>query len=83
MKSSRLVLNSTTLKKYDMQPDKADRQLLYTFFKVLGYGNKCSVCHKEGTINQVTENLVTFHCTPCKRGWAFDVGALNKSKPKK
>jgi len=68
-----------------MIPDKEGTELLEDFFNVLGYGNKCTNCHKKGTIKKVTKSLVNFQCIPCKLSWAFEMSSIldNITKIKK
>lgn len=55
-----------------MKPTQGQTQKIHTYFrKVLGYGNKCSKCQKQGQMTMITENSVTFRCQPCKFNWIF------------
>ena len=42
------------------------------FSKVLGYGNKCEICQKQGLIILVTRNAVGFQCLRCHNNWIFE-----------
>lgn len=56
-----------------MKPSRRQTQLLHKYFnKILGYGNKCQ-CRKQASIQNITENLVEFHCKRCKRTWGFEL----------
>jgi len=59
-----------------MIPDKDGTELLEEFFSVLGYGNKCTKCHRPGKIKKVTRSLINFQCKPCKIFWAFDMHSI-------
>ena len=59
-----------------MKPDRDGTELLEDFFNVLGYGNKCTKCHKKGIIKKVTKSLVHFHCKDCKLSWAFEMSSI-------
>lgn len=55
-----------------MKPTKIQTQLFHKYFNhVLGYGNKCH-CRKQGTIQNVTENVIEFYCKVCKKTWGFE-----------
>jgi len=59
-----------------MIPDKEGTDLLIEFFSVLGYGNKCTNCHKPGKIKKVTKSLINFQCASCKLSWAFEMSSI-------
>ena len=59
-----------------MIPDKDGTDLLEDFFTVLGYGNKCTKCHKKGKIKKVTRSLINFHCKNCNINWAFEMSSI-------
>lgn len=58
-----------------MKPTQGQTQKIHIYFnKVLGYGNKCSKCHKQGKMTMISADTVTFSCSPCKNNWNFQSG---------
>ncbi len=56
-----------------MKPTRSQKVYIQKYFRrILGYGNKCGKCQKIGSIKNVTENLIEFHCIVCNRSWAFE-----------
>ena len=56
-----------------MNPTRSQKVYLNKYFKkILGYGNKCDKCSKQGIITSVSDNLIEFNCESCKRTWAFE-----------
>ncbi len=56
-----------------MRPTRLQKIYFQKYFtKTLGYGNKCTKCQNIGSIRNVTDNLIEFHCLGCDRSWAFE-----------
>jgi len=56
-----------------MKVSRAQSQFVHRYFReILGYGNKCPKCKKQGSVRNVTDSLVEFFCHSCKKGWGFD-----------
>ena len=54
-----------------MEPTKQQAKMMHKYFnKVLGYGNKCQ-CTRQGSIQNMTGDVVEFYCRYCRKGWRF------------
>ncbi len=56
-----------------MKPSRNQKVYLQKYFKLtFGYGNKCIKCRNMGSILNITNNLIEFHCEICGKTWAFE-----------
>jgi len=55
-----------------MKPTQGQTQKIHIYFtKILGYGNKCTKCHRQGKMTMITADTVTFRCPSCRSYWIF------------
>jgi len=52
-----------------MKPTILQKKHLRTYFRKIGYGNKCPQCKLPGIISGITENLIELQCKNCTRNW--------------
>ena len=52
-----------------MEPSKLQKKHLRTYFRGIGYGNKCPKCEIPGQISDITKNMIELECMNCERNW--------------